>query len=97
MPDLRDEFEALAKSEGHDLAYTYDTERSRHVYLSPMTADLWRYFQAATERAAKKEREECAKLVDALEDDMRIYMSEWQAVHACAAAIRAREGKGGAG
>jgi len=40
-------FEAWAKSKGHDVAYTYDTERSQHVWLNPMAADLWEAWQAA--------------------------------------------------
>ncbi|CAA2107743.1 hypothetical protein [Variovorax paradoxus] len=85
---ITEAFEALAKSEGHDVAYTYDTERSRHIYLSPMTADLWRYYRAATERAAVLCEEEagCASFVN--------NMGASLAAEQCAAAIRASSGKG---
>lgn len=93
MPDLRDEFEALMPEpavrcgeyagppgEGASENY-YDADQLRAA------------MQSVAERAAKKEREECAKIADA--KAIRIN-SQWIA-HDIAAAIRAREGKGGAG
>src|SRR5262245_5377426 len=41
-----EQFRAWADAKGLDLAYTYDTERSRHVWLNPFTADLWEAWQA---------------------------------------------------
>ncbi|RYF31383.1 MAG: hypothetical protein EOO23_02780 [Comamonadaceae bacterium] len=38
---MREQFDVWARNKGHDMAGTYDTERSRWVWLSPMTADLW--------------------------------------------------------
>ncbi len=43
----RERFEAWAKEEGYDTANTYDTERSRWIWLNPMTADLWTCWRAA--------------------------------------------------
>lgn len=40
-------FSTWAAGEGYDIAQTYDTERSRWVFLNPMTADLWKAWQAA--------------------------------------------------
>jgi hypothetical protein len=37
-----------ASREGYDTAYTYDAERSKWVALNPMSADLWKAWQAAT-------------------------------------------------
>lgn len=34
-------------SEHYDTAHAYDTERSRWIFWNPMTADLWRCWQAA--------------------------------------------------
>ena len=42
----RAEFEAWANGKGYDIAGTYDTDRSRWVWLNPMTADLWDAWQA---------------------------------------------------
>jgi hypothetical protein len=36
-----------AGGEGYDTAHTYDTERGRWVFLNPMTADLWKCWNAA--------------------------------------------------
>lgn len=47
----REQFEAWAKSEGYDTAHTYDTDRSSWLFLSPMTADLWRAWQARAQTA----------------------------------------------
>jgi hypothetical protein len=44
--DEREQFKAWAAREGYDTAHTYDTERSRWVWLSPMTADLRRAWLA---------------------------------------------------
>jgi hypothetical protein len=41
------EFSTWAGREGYDTAQTYDTERSRWVFLNPMTADLWKAWRAA--------------------------------------------------
>ncbi|MEG0921996.1 MAG: hypothetical protein RSD57_12430 [Comamonas sp.] len=43
----REAFEKWAKEEGYDTARTYDTDRSCWVWLNPMTADLWKAWQAA--------------------------------------------------
>lgn len=40
-------FRTWAEEEGRDIAHTYDTDRSRWVFLNPMTADLWQAWQAA--------------------------------------------------
>lgn len=40
-------FSTWALREGYDIAQTYDTDRSRWVFLNPMTADLWKAWQAA--------------------------------------------------
>ena len=47
----REQFEAWAKAEGYDTAHAYDTDRSRWLFLSPMTADLWRAWQASAQTA----------------------------------------------
>lgn len=54
MPEPIRAFAEHAKAEGHDTAYTYDTERSRWVFLNPMTADLWRFWQEATRLAMER-------------------------------------------
>jgi hypothetical protein len=41
-------FKAWADREGRDTACNYDTERSRWVFFSPMTADLWKCWQASS-------------------------------------------------
>lgn len=41
------DFLVWALREGYDTAHTYDTERSRWTALNPMTADLWKCWQAA--------------------------------------------------
>lgn len=49
MSDDREQrFRDWACAKGYDVAYTYDTERSRHVWLNPMTNDLWGAWQAAS-------------------------------------------------
>lgn len=40
-------FAEWAGEKGHDTACTYDTERSRWVFLNPMTADLWKAWRAS--------------------------------------------------
>jgi Lar family restriction alleviation protein len=40
-------FSTWAAGEGYDIAQTYDTERSRWVFLNPMTADLWKAWRAS--------------------------------------------------
>lgn len=45
-------FRAWADGEGYDTAHNYDTERSRWVFFNPMTADLWKCWQAARARSA---------------------------------------------
>lgn len=52
----REAFEAWAKFCGRDTAHTYDTERSRWVFLNPMTADLWEAWnrRAALDRAPQQ-------------------------------------------
>jgi len=44
---MRESFRIWAEGKGYDMACTYDTARSRHIWLSPMTADLWESWQAA--------------------------------------------------
>lgn len=46
--DREHRFRDWACAKGYDVAYTYDTERSRHVWLNPMTNDLWGAWQAAS-------------------------------------------------
>jgi len=36
-----------AGKEGYDTAHTYDTDRSKWIVFNPMTADLWKAWQAA--------------------------------------------------
>lgn len=84
MPDLRDEF---------------DLWRATRPYG---VSGEWAAYQAATERSAKKEREECAQECLSLKaPDLDHSPGEYHRFDvttlACAAAIRAREGKGGAG
>lgn len=90
-----DEFEAHLKAMP-DWAPEFEVHRP---WVEKLLLDTW---NTATERAAKKEREECAKTC---EDRATAYRSTrapgWHEVDhectQCAAAIRAREGKGGAG
>lgn len=61
MSDKPAAFISWAESEGYDIANTYDTERSRWVFFSPMTADLYKSWlssrrQALEEAAAIAER-----------------------------------------
>ncbi len=48
----RERFATWANGKGYDIAYTYDTERSRWVFFNPMTADLFEAWQAALLRSA---------------------------------------------
>lgn len=41
------EFLNWASRASYDTAYTFDTERSKWICLNPMTADLWKAWQAA--------------------------------------------------
>ena len=50
-------FIAWANSEGHDTAYTYDTDRSRWLKFNPLTADLWKAWQAALEAGRAQQSE----------------------------------------
>jgi hypothetical protein len=86
MSTIRDEFEALLP----EPVATVDADGFLVVLSGgyiPTHAKLYTaaqmraMFDAATERAAKQEREECAKLCESLK-------SNW---NYCAAAIRARE------
>jgi hypothetical protein len=45
--DAYNRFCEWANAAGYDVATAYDTDRSRWVFFSPMTADLWRCWQAA--------------------------------------------------
>lgn len=49
----KDNFMTWASEAGYDTAYTYDTERSRWLFLNPMTADLWDAWKARAAIAAK--------------------------------------------
>jgi hypothetical protein len=51
-PEQVKQFQAWADGKGYDIAHTYDTERSRWVFLNPMTADLFEAWQAALLRSA---------------------------------------------
>lgn len=51
-PEQVKPFETWANDKGYDIAHTYDTERSRWVFLNPMTADLFEAWQAALLRSA---------------------------------------------
>ena len=46
-PEQVKQFEAWANGKGYDTAHTYDTERSRWIFLNQMTADLWTAWSAA--------------------------------------------------
>lgn len=91
MPEPIRAFAEHAKAEGHDTAYTYDTERSRWVFLNPMTADLWRYWQEATRQAM----EQCGKAIRAQMSTLSMHVSSREciayndAVRDCDKAIRA--------
>lgn len=67
MPEPIRAFAEYANDKGYDIAYTYDTERSRWVFLNPMTADLWRFWLASREEAM----EEAAKACEAIRDDAK--------------------------
>lgn len=55
--DEREAFATWANRAGYDTAHTYDTDRSRWVFLNPMTADLWAAWQARAALAqAQKEQ-----------------------------------------
>lgn len=73
---LRADFEAWHRGIGIFARYA-----STGDYACSVVQSQWLAYQAATERAAKQEREECAKLCESLK-------SNW---NYCAAAIRARE------
>lgn len=45
----RQKFHAWALGKGYDVAQTYNTDRSRWVWLNPMTADLWAAWLASAE------------------------------------------------
>lgn len=45
------DFESWASDAGYDTAHTYDPERSKWVFLNPMTADLWKAYCAALAQA----------------------------------------------
>lgn len=47
MDKMRQEFKIWAEKEGFDTANTYDTARSKWVWLNPMTTDLWCAWKAA--------------------------------------------------
>jgi hypothetical protein len=53
MTPEQEQFTAWASAKGYDTAHTYDTERSRWVFFSAMTAALWDAWQA---RAQIKEQ-----------------------------------------
>lgn len=61
MPEPIRAFAEHANDKGYDIAYTYDTERSRWVFLNPMTADLWRYWQEATRQAMDAKEWQCSE------------------------------------
>lgn len=42
-------FKTWANGEGYDVAYAYDSERSRYVCWNPVTADLWRAWRGAVQ------------------------------------------------
>ncbi|MEG0975200.1 MAG: hypothetical protein RSF42_10930 [Comamonas sp.] len=62
----REAFEKWAKEEGYDTARTYDTDRSCWVWLNPMTADLWKAWQAAMAQLSAQAVPQCDKLIAAL-------------------------------
>lgn len=86
MPEPIRAFAEHAKAEGHDTAYTYDTERSRWVFLNPMTADLWRFWQEATRLAMERAEKVCERQAERWTtiDAMKVY-----AARECQFAIRA--------
>lgn len=107
MTTLQDEFEALMPepaahrymSHGHSSRWQLAGQAVPPSAEPLYTADQLRAaMQSVEERAAKKEREECAKLcedecVEIVGDGDQAYNL---AAEHCAAAIRAREGKGAA-
>lgn len=90
MPEPIRAFAEYANDKGYDIAYTYDTERSRWVFLNPMTADLWRYWQEATRLAMER----AAKAVRSRESTMSMFATSREciahndAVNECEDAIR---------
>lgn len=106
MPDLREEFEALmpepaayceASNPVNARAFSWPGLGRSPEHTAPLyTADQVR---AAMQSVAKKEREECAKLCDRLGGDIDISNPDdvMMCANSLAAAIRAREGEGGAG
>lgn len=65
----REAFEKWARDKGYDVAYTYDTDRSRHVWLNPMTADLWSAWCVALVQPPEGEvRVDMKRLADSARD-----------------------------
>lgn len=44
--DEREAFESWANVNGYDVACTYYTDRSKWIFLNPVTADIWQVWQA---------------------------------------------------
>lgn len=57
MDKLREQFKEWANREGYDTANTYDTDRSKWLWLNPMTVSLWAAWQAASQESAPVENE----------------------------------------
>lgn len=99
MADQRANFESWAKDKGYDTAYTYDTERSRHVWLNPMTADLWPAWLSAYEQGLTDAEKACRREIATVSMFVtsRECIAYNSAVADCAAAIRglSKEGRGG--
>lgn len=68
--DEREPFATWANRAGYDTAHTYDTDRSRWVFLNPMTVDLWTAWQAraALAPAAQAEPVTVLKTADGVID-----------------------------
>lgn len=83
---LRAEFEAWAKERGHplcDVIPKYGPASSMSETTLRFSDIAWEAYRAATERAAKQEREECAELCDAMSTSDYLPLQ-------CATAIRNR-------
>jgi len=61
MDKMRAAFKAWAEKEGFDTANTYDTDRSKWVWLNPMTTDLWCAWTAALAASATPEEQKYSR------------------------------------
>jgi protoporphyrinogen oxidase len=75
-PDAQRAFEEMAKSEGLEVSAKKPDGR----YWSSHTHLAWTFYQAATERAAKEERERAEHLLSALKGLSKMYGDTWDLV-----------------